>query len=80
MAAIIKIGNSQGVRIPKPILQQAKLEGTEIEFKVTSEGLLLMPVNTNPRQGWSEQLEMYDASQDEAFDQEWLDADLNEGH
>jgi antitoxin MazE len=54
MAALVKIGNSRGVRIPKAIIEQAKLEGKEIEFEVREEGLLLRPVNRAPREGWAE--------------------------
>ena len=41
MAKIIKIGNSQGIRIPKPIISLAKLEDQELEFVVLDSGLLI---------------------------------------
>ena len=53
MTMLTKIGNSQGVRIPKPLIKQAKLENCEIEFELTKDGLLLKPVKNNPREGWS---------------------------
>jgi len=43
MAQIIKIGNSQGVRIPKPIVSIANLENQELDFVVLNEGLLITP-------------------------------------
>ena len=51
MAQIIKIGNSQGVRIPKPIVELAQLEGKELNFVVLGEGLLIT-ASKNPRVTW----------------------------
>ena len=51
MSHLINIGNSKGVRIPKPFIEQAGLEGVEITFKITGEGLLLIP-EKKPREGW----------------------------
>ncbi len=54
MTMLTKIGNSQGVRIPKAIVKQAHLENADIEFEVTKDGLLLKPTNKTPRSGWEE--------------------------
>ena len=43
MAKIIQIGNSQGVRIPKPIIALAELEDKELEFVLINSGLLIAP-------------------------------------
>jgi len=51
MAKIIKIGNSQGIRIPKPIVELANLENIELDFVVLDSGLLITP-DKNPRIGW----------------------------
>jgi len=51
MAQIIKIGNSQGIRIPKPIVSIAKLENKELNFIVLNEGLLITPEKKS-RIGW----------------------------
>jgi antitoxin MazE len=56
MTMLIKIGNSQGVRIPKAIIKQAHLENASLEFEVTEQGLLLKPVQKKPREGWEEQI------------------------
>ena len=50
MAKIIKIGNSQGIRIPKPIIALANLENIELDFVVLDSGLLITP-DKNPRIG-----------------------------
>ena len=51
MARLIKIGNSQGVRIPKPIISIANLENQELDFIVLNEGLLIAPEKKS-RTGW----------------------------
>ena len=51
MAKIIKIGNSQGIRIPKPIISLAKLEDKELEFVVLDSCLLITP-EKKVRIGW----------------------------
>jgi len=56
MTMLIKIGNSQGVRIPKPIIQQANLANIEIEFEVVKEGLLLKPVKKVVRENWEDNI------------------------
>ena len=56
MTMLTKIGNSQGIRIPKPIIKQANLENSEIEFVVVKDGLLLKPVKKEIRQNWEENI------------------------
>ena len=76
MPTLIRIGNSQGVRIPKAIIDQARLKDTEFEFKIMDEGLLIQPVR-KPRQGWKEQFQHEQFSRAEKeIDREWLDAPL----
>lgn len=47
---IIKIGNSQGVRIPKPIIEESGLEG-EIELLLRDKEIILKAVE-EPRVDW----------------------------
>ena len=49
-AQIIQIGNSQGIRIPKAVLEETKLSG-EVELEVTPEGLLIRNLK-KPRGDW----------------------------
>jgi antitoxin MazE len=49
---IIRIGNSQGVRIPKLYLQQTGL-GEEVELEV-QDGEIVIRSTEHPRQGWAE--------------------------
>jgi antitoxin MazE len=48
---IVRIGNSQGVRIPKPLLEQAGLRG-EVEISVQDGSLVIKPAA--PRAGWAD--------------------------
>ncbi len=49
-AQIIKIGNSKGIRIPKPLLEETNLDG-EVDLEVVEEGLLIKSTSP-PRHGW----------------------------
>ena len=51
MPKIIQIGNSQCIRIPKPIIALAELEDKELEFVVINSGLLITP-QKKVRVGW----------------------------
>jgi antitoxin MazE len=76
MTTLIRIGNSQGVRIPKVIIEQAQLEDKELEFKIIDDGLLIQPVKKQ-REGWKEQFDKALSSQKaRKADQEWLEAPL----
>jgi antitoxin MazE len=55
-AKIIKIGNSQGIRIPKSLLEQTGL-GNEVEIQVDGNRLIVAPLNYHPRAGWAEAFE-----------------------
>lgn len=49
---VIRIGNSQGVRIPKLYLQQTGLR-EEVELEVRENEILIRPAN-DPRSGWAD--------------------------
>ncbi len=49
---IVTIGNSQGVRIPKILLEQSKLTG-EVELEVRGDSIVIMP-SRKPRETWAE--------------------------
>lgn len=82
MTMLTKIGNSQGIRIPKAIVKQSHLENCEIEFEVTKNGLLLKPIIKNNRDSWSKDIDGFNKTplEDEAIlddvlnlenDEEW---------
>lgn len=49
---LTRIGNSRGIRIPKPLISQCGL-GDVVELRVTPEGLVIAPHRT-VRQGWKQ--------------------------
>ncbi len=51
-ARIVRIGNSRGVRIPKPLLEEAGLED-EVQLTLGPDGILISPALA-PRTGWAE--------------------------
>ncbi len=62
---LTRVGNSQGVRIPKALLRLAGIEGQRLELKLVDGGLLLCPA-PRPRQGWKEAFQqMHDAGEDQ---------------
>ena len=64
MAKIIQIGNSQGIRIPKPLIALANLESKELKYVVTDSGLLITP-EKKVRVGWENDID------DLSIDREW---------
>lgn len=51
-SAVVKIGNSQGVRIPKALLEQAGISGA-VDLRA-EEGRIVIERTKHPRDGWSE--------------------------
>jgi antitoxin MazE len=68
---IIRIGNSQGVRIPKALIDLAGLRG-EVEMCVEGDGLVIKPAAA-PREGWAAAFR----AMAERGDDTLLDADLS---
>ncbi len=48
---IIKIGNSRGIRIPKPILEQTGIT-EDVELEVVEKNHIIIRPVSNPRAGW----------------------------
>jgi antitoxin MazE len=49
-ARVVKIGNSQGIRIPKPLLDQTGIMD-DVELEVENSQIIIRPI-ANPRTGW----------------------------
>jgi antitoxin MazE len=47
---IVKIGNSQGIRIPKPFLDQTGIKD-DVDLEVDKTNIIIRPIS-NPRSGW----------------------------
>jgi len=51
-AKLVQIGNSRGIRLPKPMIEEAKLHD-EVDVHVR-EGAIIITSSLNPRSGWAE--------------------------
>ena len=49
-AQIVQIGNSQGIRIPKVLLEESGIRG-EVELEICADGILIRNV-VKPRSNW----------------------------
>lgn len=64
---IIRIGNSQGIRIPKALLQQLGFTD-QVTLEVQEDQLVIRPIRTI-RHGWEEQFQQMAATgDDQLFD------------
>ncbi len=67
-ARIVKIGNSQGIRIPKPLLEQTGIMD-DVELEVEQNQIIIRPVQ-NPRAGWDDAFKaMADRGDDTIMDE-----------
>lgn len=67
-ARIVPIGNSRGIRIPKPLLEQAGL-GEEVELTVEDSRIVIAPA-ARPRHSWAEAFAaMHAAGEDSLLDE-----------
>ena len=64
-ATLIKIGNSQGIRIPKPILEQCGLQ-SEVELEVHDRQLIIRSTH-HSRQNWEQAFQKMAAFGDDAL-------------
>ena len=53
---IIQIGNSQGIRIPKVLLEESRISG-EVDVELHPDGILIRNAQ-KPRAGWDEAFKM----------------------
>jgi len=76
---LIKVGNSRGVRIPKPLIQETGLT-KEVTIRVEGESIIISPVRS-VRNGWGDAFNMMHENNDDILidknirsnwdDQEW---------
>ena len=65
---IVRIGNSQGIRIPKLLLDQTNF-GNEVELELQENCIVIRSVQSS-RQGWEEQFKMMaDQGDDQLLDE-----------
>ena len=70
-AQIVRIGNSQGIRIPKPFLQQSGI-AKEVDIEVRGNQIVLRSLR-HPREGWDESFrQMATKGEDRLLDEKLL--------
>ena len=51
---IRKMGNSQGVLIPKPFLTQIGMEMGDVDIEIENDAIVIRKLAKKPREGWAE--------------------------
>ena len=62
---IIQIGNSQGIRIPKVLLEESRVSG-EVDLELHPDGILIRKAQ-RPRDGWAEAFRAMAENDDDEF-------------
>ena len=62
---IVRIGNSQGIRIPKPLLEETGLHG-EVEITAEAGSLVIRPCK-QPREHWAAAFQRMPGRRDDAL-------------
>lgn len=64
---LIKVGNSRGVRIPKPLIQETGLT-EDVSIRVEGESIIISPIRS-ARNGWGDAFnQMHDNNDDILID------------
>lgn len=74
-AQIIQIGNSQGIRIPKVLLEDSRITG-EVDLELHPEGILIRNAQ-QPRAGWDEAFKSMADEEDNDLTESSLSADFD---
>jgi antitoxin MazE len=75
---VVAIGNSRGIRLPKAVLDQCRIE-EDVELEIENETIVIRPLKKIPREGWAAAFqEMSDRSDDLLLIDERLDLNLKE--
>jgi antitoxin MazE len=64
--AIRKMGNSQGVLIPKPLLAQTGMDVGEVDIQVEDDAIVIRKPQRKSRAGWAEASKEIAATGDDA--------------
>ena len=74
---IIKIGNSQGIRMPVAILKQCGID-SKVSIEIKNDSIIIKPIEA-PRRGWAEKFElMHEENNDMPIIHEEIDSDFLE--
>jgi antitoxin MazE len=65
-AAVVPIGNSRGIRLPKSILDALNIKD-KVEMEVHEHEITLKPIEKVPRQGWEAAFDAMHENTDDAL-------------
>jgi antitoxin MazE len=72
-ASVVPIGNSKGIRIPKTVLEECKIED-EVVLEIEGETILIKPVKHKPRKNWEKAFrKMHEQDEDSLILDDLLD-------
>lgn len=75
-SAIIPIGNSKGIRIPKIILEQCRIN-RNIILEVKGRSIIIKPFKEEPRKGWEQAFKkMHESKDDQLIIEDSIDLDM----
>jgi len=63
--AIRKMGNSQGLLIPKPFLTQIGMEIGEVDIEIENNAIVIRKLAKKPREGWADASKKIAAADDD---------------
>ena len=72
---LIQIGNSQGIRLPKAVIEQCGFK--KISLEILKDGIFLRPVKQNDIDEW-DTLELRKLAQSEKIDAEFEATDISD--
>ncbi len=56
MTQLIQIGNSRGIRIPKPFIEKMNLENVKLDLEIVDNGILIKPKKNQIRKDWQKSI------------------------
>lgn len=75
-AAIVPIGNSKGIRIPKAILEQCHID-KEVVLEVEGNNIIIKPAINEPRKEWEQYfMKMKERGEDQLIIGDKIDLDM----
>ncbi|MBI5745798.1 MAG: AbrB/MazE/SpoVT family DNA-binding domain-containing protein [Nitrospirae bacterium] len=75
-ATIVPIGNSKGIRIPKIILEQCRIE-KEVDLEVEDDNIIIKPFKKEPRKDWEDNFrKMEEEKEDRLIIDDQIDLDM----
>jgi len=70
---IVRVGNSWGIRLPKRLIDQCRVED-RVEVQIRGRRIVLIPIDGKPRTGWEATAKaMSECGDDELLVPEFLD-------